>query len=412
MAIVELRFSILDPPSSVVSPACVAIMKIAYGELIGGVSGDMFVAALLDLGLSLRRLKSELRKIPTLKFELSATTKTVHSIRATQFRVICERKEAPRSWKHIRDLIERSKLDSQIKKMAIDIFTGLAAAEAKIHGIATEKVHFHEVGATDSIVDITGAAIGICELGIQSFHFSPIPLGSGITRSRHGPLPVPGPATLELLQGLPVFGVDLQSETVTPTGAAIVRALGKTFGPQPAMTIERTGYGTGQKEFPTRPNLFRLTLGDDGSAGDHEQMLVIETNIDDMNPQLYDHVMDRLFEAGARDVFLSSIQMKKNRPATLLTVICEPSGGQGLAKIIFQETSTIGIRSYPVSRMILKRKSKKVKTRFGEVTVKIIEQPDGRKRTTPEYDDLKRIAAAHKLPIKQLHDEVMRIVDK
>jgi hypothetical protein len=153
-----------------------------------------------------------------------------------------------------------------------------------------------------------------------------------------------------------------------------------------------------------------LILGDDDSAGEQEQMLVIETNIDDMNPQLYDHVMDRLFEAGARDVFLSSIQMKKNRPATLLTVICELSSGQSLAKIIFQETSTIGIRSYPVSRMILRRELKKVKTRFGEVTVKIVEQPDGSRRATPEYDDLKRIAAASKLPIKQLHDEVMRIV--
>ncbi len=216
----------------------------------------------------------------------------------------------------------------------------------------------------------------------------------------------------ELLKGLPVFGVDLESETVTPTGAAIVRALGKTFGAQPHMTIERTGYGTGQKEFPNRPNLFRLILGDDDSAGEQEQMLVVETNIDDMNPQLYDHVMDRLFEAGARDVFLSSIQMKKNRPATLLTVICELSSGQSLAKIIFQETSTIGIRSYPVSRMILRRELKKVKTRFGEVTVKIVEQPDGSRRATPEYDDLKRIAAASKLPIKQLHDEVMRIVGK
>ncbi|HEY2921154.1 MAG TPA: nickel pincer cofactor biosynthesis protein LarC [Candidatus Binatia bacterium] len=387
-------------------------MRIAYGDLIGGVSGDMFVAALLDLGLSLNKLKSELRKIPTLNFDLKAAKKTAHSIRATQFRVICARKETPRSWKQIRDLIERSKLDSQIKKMGTDIFTRLAGAEAKIHGVAIEKVHFHEVGATDSIVDIMSAAIGVCDLGINSFHFSPIPLGRGVTRSMHGPLPAPGPATLELLKGLPVFGVDLESETVTPTGAAIVRTLGKTFGAQPYMIIEKTGYGTGQKEFPNRPNLFRLIVGDDDSAREQEQMLVIETNIDDMNPQLYDHVMDRLFEAGARDVFLSSIQMKKNRPATLLTVICEPSSGQSLAKIIFQETSTIGIRSYPVSRMILRRESKKVKTRFGEVTVKIVEQPDGSKRATLEYDDLKRIAAANKLPIKQLHDEVMRIVGK
>ncbi|HEV8721189.1 MAG TPA: nickel pincer cofactor biosynthesis protein LarC [Candidatus Binatia bacterium] len=387
-------------------------MKIAYGDLIGGVSGDMFVAALLDLGLSLNTLKTELGKIPTLKFDLKASKKTVHSVRACQFHVICAGNESPRSWKQIRDLLKRSKLEPETKKIGIDIFARLAEAEAKIHGVAVDKVHFHEIGATDSIVDIMAAAIGVHELGIDSFYFSPIPLGRGATRSMHGPLPVPGPATLELLKGLPVFGVDLESENLTPTGAAIVRTLGKDFGPQPNMIIERIGYGTGQKEFANRPNLFRLILGADNAAWQQEEMQVIETNIDDMNPQLYDHVMDRLFEAGARDVFLSSIQMKKNRPATLLTVICAPSSRDSLAKIIFEETSTIGIRSYPVTRMILKRETKRVKTRFGEVMVKIVEQPDGSTRAMPEYDDLKRIATAKKLPFKVIHNEIMRIVGK
>lgn len=387
-------------------------MKIAYGELIGGVSGDMFVAALLDLGLSPGRLKSDLGKIPTLKFDLKVTKKSVHSIGATQFQVICGGRESPRSWKQIHDLIKRAKLEDEVKKIGINIFTRLAQAEAKIHGVGIEKVHFHEVGATDSIVDIMAAAIGIRQLEIDSLHFSRIPLGRGIARSMHGPLPVPAPATLELLKGLPVFGLDVEAETVTPTGAAIMRALGQAFGDQPGMTIEKIGYGTGGKEFSNHPNLFRLTLGDNGPAREHEQMLVIETNIDDMNPQLYDHVMDRLFEAGARDVFLSSIQMKKNRPAILLSVICEPSERDKIARIIFQDTSTIGVRSYPVSRTILRRESKKVKTRFGDVMVKIVEQPDGSKRAAPEYDDLKRVAAAKNLSIKQLHDEVMRLVDK
>ena len=387
-------------------------MKIAYGDLIGGVSGDMFVAALLDLGLSLNKLKTELGKIPTLKFELKASKTTVHSLRASQFQVICAGNELPRSWKQIRDLLKRSKLEPEIKKIGIDIFARLAEAEAKIHGVAVDKVHFHEIGATDSIVDIMAAAIGVRELEIDSLYFSPIPLGHGVTRSMHGALPVPGPATLELIKGLPVFGVDLDGENITPTGAAIVRTLGKDFGPQPNMIIKRIGYGTGQKEFVNRPNLFRLILGADNAAWQQEEMQVIETNIDDMNPQLYDHVMDRLFEAGARDVFLSSIQMKKNRPATLLTVICAPSSRDSLAKIIFEETSTIGIRSYPVSRMILKRETKRVKTRFGEVMVKIVEQPDGSTRATPEYDDLKRIATAKKLPFKVIHNEIMRIVGK
>jgi hypothetical protein len=387
-------------------------MKVAYGDLIGGVSGDMFIAALLDFGLPLNKLRAELKKIPTLKFDLKVAKKTVHSIRATQFHVICAKNEPPRSWKQIRGLIERSKLNTEIKKTGIEIFARLAQAEAKIHGVAVDKVHFHEVGATDSIVDIMAAAIGIREMGIDSWHFSRIPLGRGVTRSMHGPLPVPGPATVELLKGLPVFGVDIEGETITPTGAAIVRTLGKTFGEQPNMKVEKIGYGTGQKEFLSRPNLFRIILGADNPAWRQEEMLVVETNIDDMNPQFYDHVIDRLFDAGAREVFLAPIQMKKNRPATLLTVICEPLRRERIAKIIFQETSTIGMRYYLVSRMILDRESKKVKTRFGEVTVKTIEQPNGARRSSPEYDDLKRIAAAKKIPIKQLYDEIMRIVGK
>ena len=383
-------------------------MKIAYGDLIGGISGDMFVAALIDLGLPLAKLKAELRKIPTLTFALKTAKKTVHAVRATQFQVICPRQEPPRSWRQIRRLLERSKLSAPVKTTTVDIFTRLAHAEAKVHGVAVDHVHFHEVGATDSIVDIVAAAIGVRELAIDRLHFSRIPLGRGLTRSQHGPLPVPGPATMELLKGLPTFGTDLDSETVTPTGAALLKVLGSSFGDQPAMTIDKIGYGTGQKEFPNRPNLFRLSIGADAANLQHEEMLVIETNIDDMNPQHFDHVMERLLAAGARDVCLAPIQMKKNRPATLLTVICELAQRDRLAAVILQETTTIGVRYYPVSRMLLARAAKKVTTRFGEVTVKIITQPDGSRRATPEYDDLKRIAAAKRISLKTIHDEAMR----
>jgi uncharacterized protein (TIGR00299 family) protein len=383
-------------------------MRLAYGELIGGLSGDMFVAALLDLGVSLGKLKSELRKIPTLKFELKASKKLVHSIRASQFDVVCPANGSPRSWKQIRELIQRSRLAAEVKDTGLSVFTRLAEAEAKIHGVAVDKVHFHEVGATDSIVDIMAAAIGIRELEISALHFSRIPLGRGVTRSMHGPLPVPGPATLELLKGLPTFGIDLESETVTPTGAAMVKTLGASFGDQPSMTIDKIGYGTGRKVFPNRPNLFRLSLGASSIGLKQEEMLLIETNIDDMNPQYFDHVMERLFGAGARDVFLTPIQMKKNRPATLLSVICEPARLDPLTQVILQETTSIGIRYYPVSRLILKRETRKVKTRYGDVTVKIVEQPDGTKRATPEYDDLKRIATAKHVPLKTIHDETMR----
>lgn len=383
-------------------------MRIAYGDLIGGLSGDMFVAALIDIGLPLGRLKVELKKIPTLKCEIKTAKKSVHAVRASQFQVICPRHEAPRSWQQIRTLLQRSKLSAPVKQTSIEIFAQLAQAEAKIHGVAVDKVHFHEVGATDSIVDIVAAAIGVEALALGQLHFSAIPLGHGLTRSQHGPLPVPGPATLELLKGQPTFGIDLASETVTPTGAALLKVLGKDFGPQPAMTIDKIGYGTGQKDFPSRPNLFRLLLGESAAHLHHEAMLVMETNIDDMNPQHFDHVMARLIAAGARDVFLAPVQMKKNRPATLLTVLCDNSQRDRLAAVILQETTSIGLRYYPVRRMVLERQLQKVKTRYGEVTVKIVTQPDGTKRATPEYDDLKRIAASKGIALKTLHDETMR----
>jgi uncharacterized protein (TIGR00299 family) protein len=299
-------------------------------------------------------------------------------------------------------------LSAPVKASAIDIFSRLAQVEAKIHGVAVDQVHFHEVGATDSIVDIVAAAIGVAELKIDELHFSKIPLGRGITRSQHGPLSVPGPATLELLKGLPTFGIDLESETVTPTGAALIKTLGRSFGDQPSMSIDKIGYGTGQKEFPNRPNLFRLVVGESAANLQHDEMLIIETNIDDMNPQHFDHVMERLLVAGARDVFLTPIQMKKNRPATLLTAICEISFRDRLAAIILQETSSIGLRYYPVKRILLRRESKTVKTSYGAVTIKIVTQPDGSKRATPEYDDLKRIAMAKRTTLKAIHDEVMR----
>jgi uncharacterized protein (TIGR00299 family) protein len=387
-------------------------VRIAYGELIGGISGDMFVGAMLDLGLSLSKLKSELKKISGLRYTLTSAKKTVHGIRATRFQVVCPDKESARSWKQIRSLIAESRLHPGAREAGIKIFSCLAEAEGKVHAIAAEKVHFHEIGATDSIVDIMAAAIGAHELGIDVFHFSRVPLGRGITRALHGPLPVPGPATLELLRGIPVQGIDLDNETVTPTGAAIVKALGKGFGAQPSMMIEKIGYGAGQKDFDTRPNLFRLIIGTDEVPWGQEEMLVIETNIDDMNPELYDYVLERLLAAGARDVFLSPIQMKKNRPGTLLRVIAEPKDRDALGRIILRETSTIGIRYYPVGRITLKRLSERLKTPFGTIKVKIAEEPDGTRRVAPEYDDLKRIATAKKIPLKLLYDEVVRSVKK
>ena len=389
-------------------------MRLAYGDLIGGISGDMFVAALVDIGLPLPLLRSELRKIPSLRFDLKASKKIVQSIRATHFQVICGkgRPESARTWSDIRKLIERSRLASETKETGGKIFSRLAEAESKIHHVPVDKVHFHEVGATDSIVDIMAAAIGCQYFNIKSFQFSKIPLGRGTVQSAHGPLPIPGPATLELLKDLPVEWTQLEGETVTPTGAAIISSLATRFGMQTGMTVEKIGYGSGTKEWPDRPNLFRLVLGKDDAGWCGEEMVVMETNIDDMNPEFYDYVFDCLFSAGARDVFLAPVQMKKNRPATLLRVIAEPAKREELAKILFRETSTIGIRFYRVSRMILKRSSANVKTRYGTVRVKVTEAPDGTIQSTPEYEDLKRIAAAKKVPLKLLYDEVVTSLKK
>jgi uncharacterized protein (TIGR00299 family) protein len=383
-------------------------MRIVYGDLIGGASGDMFAAALLDLGLPLDALKAELKKIPGLQYRLEVGSKKVGAIRAARFRVATGKKEPERSWAEIRRMLRQSALEEPIKERALDIFARLAAAEGKVHGVAPERVHFHEVGATDSIVDIVAAAAGSQHLKIDAFYFSRIPLGRGVTRSRHGALPLPGPATLELLKGLPVEWIDLAAETVTPTGAAIIASLGKSFAAAPEMAVEKVGYGAGAREFPDRPNLLRLVLGENDAASQRDEMLVIETNIDDMSPELYDYVFERLFAAGARDVFLTPVQMKKNRPGILLSVVGEAILREKMTAIIFSETSTIGVRYYPVARAVLKREVVRVKTKYGAVKVKVVEQPDGARRGAPEYDDVRRIAALKKVPLKAVYDEALK----
>ncbi len=387
-------------------------MRIAYFDLISGLSGDMTVGALLHLGLPRRKLERELKKLPGLRYRLEVSKKFVNGIQATRFRVRVEESGAGRSWKTIRKIIKQSSLEADVKDRGLDIFARLAEAEGTIHGVPPDRVHFHEVGAIDSIVDIMATAIGTHYFKIDSFVFSSVPLGRGVTPSRHGPLPVPAPATLELLKGVSVQWVNLDGETITPTGAAILSALGSQVGDVPRMTIEKIGYGAGEREFPDRPNLLRVLLGEAGPAWGHDEMVVLETNIDDMNPEIYDYVLDRLFAAGARDVSLAPIQMKKNRPGTLLRIIGEPSTRDRLAEIIFKETSTIGIRYYPVKRLVLKRVPLRLKTRFGSVWVKMIEEPDGEKRIVPEYEELKKLAEVKKIPLKWLYDEVLGSFNK
>ena len=383
-------------------------MRTAYFDLVSGISGDMTVAALLDLGVPRKRLQEELEKLRGVDFRIRVGRKTVNGIRATRFRVIPAKDQPRRSWSGIRRLIDRSRLPAAVKARSLAVFSKLAEAEGKLHGVAPEEVHFHEVGAVDSIVDIVAAAIGTCHLDIDDFACSTVPLGRGLTRSMHGVLPVPAPATLELLKGFPVEDAGLNAENVTPTGAAILSALVTEKGSAPAMRIERTGYGTGTLEFPDRPNVLRVVLGESEAALDHDRMLVMETHIDDMNPEIYDYVLERLFAAGARDVTLSPVQMKKNRPGTLLRILAEPELRDALAGIVLRETSTLGVRCYRVDRIVLRRETRRLETRFGTLTVKVAEEPGGGKRAAPEYDEARRIAVSRKVPLKAVYDEVTR----
>ena len=383
-------------------------MRTAYFDLVSGIGGDMTVAALLDLGLPHRRLQEELGKLANLDFRIRVGRKTVNGIRAVRFQVLAGEGQPRRSWSDIRGLIEGSGLSAEVKARGLAVFSKLAEAEGKVHGVAPEEVHFHEVGAVDSIVDIVAAAIGTCFLGIDEFACSAVPLGRGLTRSLHGVLPVPAPATLELLKGFPVEGASIGAENVTPTGAAILSTLITRKGEAPAMRVEGTGYGAGTLEFADRPNVLRIVLGQGASVLGHERMLVMETHIDDMNPEIYDYVLERLFAAGARDVTLSPVQMKKNRPGTLLRVVAEPRLRDALAEILLLETSTLGVRCYVVDRLVLPRTTMKLKTGFGTLTVKVAEEPGGGKRATPEYDEARQVAASRKVPLKAVYDEVTR----
>ncbi len=381
-------------------------MKIAYFDAFSGISGDMVIGAFLDLGLSLDLLKTEFSKLPLDGYTLHQSERIQHGIRAIKFDVSVGAQQHERGFRSIADMLEVSPVSETIKTTALKIFTRLAEAEAHVHNTSVADVHFHEVGAVDSILDIVGAAIGFEALGIQAVYTSPLPMGSGFVSSRHGTLPVPGPATAELVKGLPVRFEDGQSELVTPTGAAILAAVAQS-GP-PLFSITQVGYGAGARTLSDRPNILRVCLGHPVSEVRHEQLFVLETNIDDLNPEWYEHVMEQLFAAGARDVFFSSVQMKKNRPGILLRVLCAPQDQGQLSNIIFNETSTLGIRSYPVDRLALQREQKEIQTQYGPVRVKIAYQPNGQVNCAPEYDDCKRLAQEKNIALKLVYEAALQ----
>ncbi|HIJ89039.1 MAG TPA: nickel pincer cofactor biosynthesis protein LarC [Desulfuromonadales bacterium] len=381
-------------------------MKILYLDCYAGISGDMTVGALLDLGVPLDYLRAELHKLglPSGSFELSTSRTERRHISALKFDVAVHDHHTHRHFAAIDAMIAGCSLTEPVRNRAGAIFRRLAEAEAKVHGVAVEEVHFHEVGAVDSIIDIVGTAICLEFLGVEAVYASALPLGSGFVETAHGRLPVPAPATAELLRGLPVHGECGAGERVTPTGAAIVAAVAVGFGAQPPMLLDKLGCGAGGKDFPDCPNILRAFLGKSTEQETStDDVIVVEANIDDSTPELLGYAMERLFEEGALDLFFTPIQMKKNRPGVMVSFLCTSQHLERLAGLLLTETSAIGLRYYRASRIILRREIVELQTGFGPVRFKQIFDTNGAvMRTTPEYEDCRRIARERELPCQEV----------
>ena len=387
----------------------------AYFDCFSGISGDMTLGALLDLGVPLEWLKEQLHRVPLNDFEIVVTPVQRHGIQAASVQVKILDNKTSRNYSDIRNLIEDSPLPDTVKSMGLAIFKRLAEAEARIHNCTVDHVHFHEVGGVDALVDIIGSALGLDYLGVKHIVASPIPLGRGFVTCSHGKLPVPAPATLGILTGVPVYGTDIPHELVTPTGAAIIRSLAQCFEPLPEMVVERIGYGAGRRDLEDRPNLLRVLLGArPGSVveGDpklaEDRITIVETCIDDMNPEVFGYVMERLFEDGALDVYWIPVHMKKNRPGTMLQVLCRDDSRDRLIDRVLSETTTTGVRYYQSRRRLLGRDQLKIKTTFGVIPVKRIRDPRGNSRLVPEYEVCRQIARREDLPLREVYDAVAR----
>lgn len=385
--------------------------KILYLDCSSGISGDMFLGSLIDLGLKIDYLASELRKLKIKSYKLECRRLKRNGIAGMKFNVVCGRRSPDehaeeRTFSAIAKLINNAALSKGVKERAVSIFTNLAEAESVAHGVAREKVHFHEVGGVDSIVDIVGACIGIEKLGIEEVYSSRITSGSGRINVHGGSFPNPAPATAYLLEGIEVEFSEIQYELVTPTGAAIVKTLSKGFGKIPSMKILKVGYGAGTYEIPNYPNLLRSIMGEKAEACYSDMVTVMETNIDDTSPQAYEYLMERCFAAGALEVYLTPVIMKKSRPGCVVTVLAGPSEAEAVAGIIFKETSSFGVRHYTVFRKKLDRKIIKVKTVYGEARVKLGYLEDKLNIISPEYEDCKRIADSEGISFREVFKEI------
>jgi pyridinium-3,5-bisthiocarboxylic acid mononucleotide nickel chelatase len=372
-------------------------MQIAYLDCASGISGDMTLGALVDAGADLAAIQAGIDSLGLPSCRLVCSEVKKRGFRATQITVEHEPEHKHRHLHHITAMIDGSKFSPRSRELATRIFARLAEAEAKVHGTTIEKVHFHEVGAVDSIADIVGAAIGFDLLGIERVVCSPVPTGRGFVEIAHGRCSIPAPATGELLRGVPLAALEVEGELTTPTGAAIVTALADEFGPLPAMTVERIGYGAGMKDFP-QPNLLRVLVGkaevEPGAlvTPHMEAIVVLETNVDDATGVAIGHAVDRLWEAGALDVSLTAIQMKKGRPGVLISVQAAPGDADQLEETLFAETPTLGVRRSTVTRTVLAREETTVETPWGPVAGKVAFLPDGSRRFAPEYEACRELA--------------------
>lgn len=382
-------------------------MNFAYFDCFSGISGDMALGAMVDAGAPVEALVGELKKIPLENWSLTASRERRGAIEGVRITISYSGKQPHRRLGDIVSLLGKSGLDEWVVEKSTAVFERLAEAEGRVHGIAASEVHFHEVGAVDSILDVVGTVFCLKFMNIERVHASVIPVGRGFVKTEHGLLPLPAPATAALLKGVLIRGVSIERELVTPTGAAILAVLCESFGPAPPMTLLATGYGVGSHPAEDPPNLLRVMCGKSGQDALSRELLIIETSIDDMNPEIYNYVIEKLFAIGALDVNIIPMQMKKNRPGVLLRVLVEPVLETRAAELLMTETTTLGVRVQAVRRLGLTREELTIATVFGQVKVKRVVLPGGAERIIPEYEECRRIALKTGMPLPDVYRRVL-----
>ncbi len=387
-------------------------MKIAYFDCFSGVSGDMILGALIDAGLDMKELESELTKLKISGYKIKAAKTAKKGISGTKFSIDIKELNVERRLKDIIEIVDRSDLDDDIKDLSKRAFQELAAVEAKIHGKSVNQIHLHEVSGLDSIIDVIGSFIGIKKLGIKATYSSRIHVGAGFVECQHGVLPIPAPATLELLKGVPIYSQGIPAELATPTGVCILKTLSQNFGTMPEMRVEKVGYGAGSRDLEI-PNLLRVYIGEASQGGyESEEAILIETNIDDMNPELLAYAAETLLKQGALDVFMTPIYMKKHRPGIMLSVLTTEDKLDHMLSIVFGETTTLGVRIHRLEKKKLSREIISVATRFGEVKVKVGKTGKQITNIAPEYESCQEIAQKQEIPLKDVYDEAKEAARK